>query len=70
MKHATFIQSCDSIALFEFQTGTPQGGPKAKDIYNHGLQAAMDQILEKTIEASPMLNGSHPFCLRRKMLFV
>ena len=58
MKHATCIQSCDSIALFEQHTGTPQGGPKVTDIYNRGLPVALNQILSTTIEVSPMLNGS------------
>ena len=42
MKHATFILSSDSIALFEPQTSTPQGRPKATDIYNRGLQVALN----------------------------
>ena len=42
MKNAMFIQRSDSIALFEPQTGTPQGGPKATDIYNRGLQVALN----------------------------
>ena len=61
MKHATFVQSCDSVALFEPLTGTPQGGPTARDIYNRGLQVALNQFLSKTIEISSMLNGSHPY---------
>ena len=69
MKHATFIKSCDSIALFEPQTGTPQGGPKATDVYNRGLQVALNQMLSKTIEVSRMLNGSHLFDLRQRILF-
>ena len=61
MKHSIFIKSCDSITLFVPQTGTPQGGPKAIDIYNRSLQVALNHVLCKTMEISIMLNGSHPF---------
>ena len=58
MKHATFVQSCDSVALFEPLTGAPQGGPKATDIYNRGLQVALNQIWSKTIELTNTLRVS------------
>ena len=70
MKHAIFIERCVFIALFEPQTGTPQGGPKATDIYNRGLQVALNQILSNTIEVSPMLNGSHLFLFEAEDLIL
>ena len=59
--HYTLIQSCDAIALFNAQTGTPQGGSQNTDICNSGLQVAMHQMLQNTIEVSPMFFGSHSF---------
>ena len=63
MEHVTYIQNCDTICLLKPGTGVPQGGVKATDIFNKGMQEAMRTITQKTAEVSPLLVGEHPYLL-------
>ena len=47
MEHVTYIQNCDTICLLKPGTGVPQGGVKATDIFNKGMQEAMRTITQK-----------------------